>query len=97
MTAIRTSPLEGDCNGHEGDHRILVKAGKNEWRYYSMTSTQLRLWRGLTKTERSSLTHAQERRCFICGLKRTIEKRKKLEDRLYSSMMASLLTVGGRA
>jgi len=96
-TAIRPSLLEDDRDGHAGDHRILVRAGRNEWRYYGLTPTQLRFWRGLTRTERSSLARAQERRCFICALKEAIETRKRLADRLYSSMMASLLVAGGRA
>jgi hypothetical protein len=89
--------MEEDCDDHEGDHRILVEAGRNEWRYYGLTQTQLRFWRGLTKAERGSLARAQERQCFICALKKAIETRKRLADRLYSSMMASLLTAGGRA
>ena len=96
-TAIRPSLLEKDCTGHDGAYRILVRAGRNEWRYYSLTPTQFRFWRGLTKTERSSLVRAQEQRCLVCALKRAVEKRKRLGDRLYSSMMASLLAVSGRA
>jgi hypothetical protein len=96
-TAIRPLLSEEDYDDHAGDYQILVRAGRNEWRYYGLTSTQLRFWRGLTKAERTALARAQERRCFICALKRAIETRKRLVDRLYSSMMASLLAAGGRA
>jgi hypothetical protein len=89
--------MEEERDGHDGNHRILVRAGRNEWRYHGLTPTQLRFWRGLTKTERSSLARAQERRCFICALKRAIETKRRLADQLYSSMMASLLAAGGRA
>lgn len=95
-TATNLLLLEENCDGHAGDHRILVKAGRNEWRYYGLTLAQLRFWRGLTKAEQGSLVRAQERRCLICALKRAIERRKRLTDGFYSSMMASLLTAGGR-
>jgi hypothetical protein len=96
-TASRPSLQKKDCNGHEGGHQILVRAGRNQWRYYGLTPAQLRFWRRLTEAERSSLARAQERRCLICTLKRTIETRRRLGDRLYSSMMASLLEAGGKA
>ncbi len=75
----------------------MVRAGRNEWRYYGLTPSQLRFWRGLTKAEQNSLTRVQERRCFVCALKQTIETRKRLADGFYSSMMTSLLTAGGSA
>jgi len=96
-TATIPSLLERDCDGHVGVHRILVRAGKNEWRYYGLTPTQLRFWRGLTKAEQNSLVRAQEMLCLICALKQAIKRRKRLADGFYSSMMLSLLTAGGRA
>jgi len=94
-TATRPLLLEEDCDGHAGDHRILVRAGRNEWRYYGLTSTELRFWKRLTKAEQNSLVREQERRCLVCALKQAIKTRKRLADGFYSSMMASLLTAGG--
>jgi len=87
--------MEEECDGHAGNHRILVSVGRNQWRYYSLTKKQLLYWQGLTAVERRFLVRAQERVCFICALKGVIEMRKKFEDLLYSSMMRSLLIKGG--
>lgn len=84
-----------DCKGHSGNHRILVKAGRNEWRYYGLTATQLRFWNGLTKAEKGLLARMQEDGCLVCALARMIERKKRFGDQLYSSMMRSLLTSGG--
>jgi hypothetical protein len=76
---------------HAGSHRVLIRAGKNAWRYYSLNSAQLRFWRKLTRAERNSLERAQDRQCFICALRRMTERREKLSARLYASLMTSLL------
>ena len=90
------SLLKKECDGHVGVHRILVRGGRNEWRYYGLTPTQLRFWRGLPKAEQNSLVRAQERQCLVCALEQAIRMRKRLADGFYSSMMVSLLTAGGR-
>jgi len=95
MTSLKSSVLVKDCKGHSGSHKILVAAGKNEWRYYSLTTKQLGYWRGLTKAERGLLVRMQDSQCLICALVKIIERRKRLSDSLYSSMMMSLLSNGG--
>lgn len=95
-TATSPSRMGEGFDDHFGDHagnrRVLVRAGKDAWRYYNLTAAQLRFWRRLTSAERSFLERAQDRQCFICALRRTIERRKKLSARLYASLMTSLLT-----
>jgi hypothetical protein len=94
--ATRSSFADEDCESHEGERLVLVRAGSNVWRYYGLTPGQLRFWRGLTRAERRSLVRAREKQCFICALKALIGAKKRSAEGIYSSMMVSLLAVGER-
>jgi hypothetical protein len=85
------------CDSHQGNRLILVRAGKNVWRYYGLTPAQLRFWRGLTNAERNSLARTQEKQCFICALKSAMDAQKRSAQGIYSSMMVALLATGEKS
>ena len=82
---------------HRGKTRVLVPDGARAWRYYTLTTKQLKFWRTLSWPERTYLARMGRKTCLVCTLNEAMNQKKRFEDGLYRALMSFLLEPARRS
>ena len=93
LTAIKLQTFTCKKHSHAGVRLISTKGG-NKLVHARMTERQMHFWNRLANHQRVLVERGSGNLCFQCNLEQAMREERVFEDRLYASLMASLLSFG---
>jgi hypothetical protein len=93
LTAIKLQTFTCKKYGHAGVRLISTKGG-DKLVHARITERQMHFWNRLADHQRKLAEGRGRNLCFQCNLEQAMREERVFEDRLYASLMASLLSFG---